>query len=202
MPQVSDCHKTVVNMGSFSPKILVALGSNLSFGEMLPVQILRAALKSMNDSLLKVEQVSRFFATPSFPIGNGPDYVNAAAMLCGEMSGVEILAILNRIEAEFARERDRRWGQRTLDLDLLAVRDEVAPDLPTFQAWRDIPLETQMTRAPDDLILPHPRMQDRAFVLVPLLDIAPDWQHPVSGLSVTEMLARLDGDEIAQIRPI
>ena len=61
------------------------------------------------------------------------------------------------------------------------------PDLKTYEYWRDLPLEVQKTAVPPELVLPHPRLKERAFVLVPLLDVAPDWCHPVSGESVREM---------------
>jgi 2-amino-4-hydroxy-6-hydroxymethyldihydropteridine diphosphokinase len=91
---------------------------------------------------------------------------------------------------------------RTLDLDLLAVGDLVLPDATTYAEWRALPADLQRLRAPDDLILPHPRMQDRAFVLVPLADVAPDWVHPVLGLSVAEMRDGLPADDLAGVVPL
>ena len=72
----------------------------------------------------------------------------------------------------------------------------------TWREWHDLPLDVQMSRAPDQLILPHPRIQDRPFVLVPLRDVAPDWVHPVLGMGVNEMLDRCDCDEIAGVVPL
>ncbi len=202
MSQEPDGHKSLAIKCSQSPKIIVALGSNLPFGERSPVDLLRAALSAINDSLLKVEQVSGFYATPSFPEGSGPDYVNAAALLCGELSAGEILQILHRIEADYGRTRETRWGQRTLDLDLLAVGDAVLPDVESYAYLRDLAQTEQIGRAPKQLVLPHPRIQDRAFVLVPLAEIAPDWCHPVSGQTATQMLAALPKAEISSIRPL
>ena len=68
--------------------------------------------------------------------------------------------------------------------------------------WQELPAAEQATLAPDQLNLPHPRLQDRAFVLVPLLDVAPDWRHPLSGRSVAEMLASLPDSEIAEVKPL
>ena len=89
------------------------------------------------------------------------------------------------------RERKVRWGPRIIDLDLLAADDFVLPDSDTYAHWRDLSADDQLDNAPKNLILPHPRLQDRAFVLLPLCDIAPDWCHPVSGLSVRQMCKQL-----------
>ncbi len=115
---------------------------------------------------------------------------------------MEVLATLHAVEARFGRERVTRWGGRTLDLDLLAMGTQVLPDAATQVAWRDLPPEDQARQAPDRLILPHPRMQDRGFVLVPLADVAPDWLHPLLGQNVRQMLARLPAGDLADITVI
>jgi 2-amino-4-hydroxy-6-hydroxymethyldihydropteridine diphosphokinase len=146
--------------------------------------------------------VSRFFATPAFPAGSGPDFVNAAAAFRSADAPNNILARLHEIEAAFGRSRGTRWGQRSLDLDLIAVGDRVLPDTATQTHWRDLPLPEQQRTAPADLILPHPRLQDRAFVLVPLADVAEHWRHPVLGLTVAQMRAVRPADEIAAVAPL
>ena len=182
--------------------VLVAFGSNMPLNGKDPVATVRAAAAALAGQGMVIRRMSRLFASPCFPAGSGPDYVNAAAVVEVREAAAQVLARLHALETEFGRERVQRWGQRVLDLDLLAYEDQVAPDPVTQGLWRNLAAEQQVLRAPDQLILPHPRMQDRAFVLVPLAEVAPDWRHPVLGLSVTELLARLQPADIAAVTPI
>lgn len=194
MPQPPD----QANVGESA---LIALGGNLPHDDAGgPERTLVRAIEAMNERIGPVTGKSALFQTPCFPAGAGPDYVNAAVRLTTRLGPQELLKALHAIEADFGRLRVQRWGQRTLDLDLLALGARIVPDRLTFELWRDLPLEEQIGRTPDRLILPHPRMQDRAFVLVPLAEVAPDWVHPVSGRSVAEMLAARPAEERAAIR--
>ena len=163
---------------------------------------LKSALSTLSGVNLTVLKVSRFFQTPCFPAGAGPDFVNAAALVESDLSAPEVLARLHAVEAQFGRVRQSRWAGRTLDIDLIGGEELILPDRATYEAWRDLPLEDQMKRAPEQLILPHPRLQDRAFVLVPLNDVAPGWIHPVLGLSVAEMLAKLPETDREAVVPL
>jgi 2-amino-4-hydroxy-6-hydroxymethyldihydropteridine diphosphokinase len=186
-------------MGQDYQSFLIALGGNQQSDSGPPARTLRAAIARLQQQGAVVAAVSPFYATPCFPAGAGPDYVNAAARISLPGGAAAALALLHRIEADFGRARDRRWGQRTLDLDLLAMGDTVLPDATVQAQWRALPLEDQMRAAPDDLILPHPRIQDRAFVLVPLADVAPDWVHPLLQLSVRDMRDALDPADVAAV---
>lgn len=200
MPQDKDCHNTYTNPSPTYPKVLVALGANMPSDVGSPEKTLLHAIDVLADSRLSVIEISPFYMTPCFPAGVGPDYVNAAAVLSGMESPKEMLTVLHDVEATLGRTRETRWGQRTLDLDLVGFGDMILPDLATYRDWHDLALSDQIKRTPDQLILPHPRMQDRAFVLIPLADIAPDWIHPVSGLSVRQMLDALPEADKSEVR--
>tara|TARA_R110002049_G_scaffold117332_3_gene270719 strand:+ start:109551 stop:110159 length:609 start_codon:yes stop_codon:yes gene_type:complete len=193
-----------LEVGSVPPKaqrsLLIALGGNLPSSLGKPAETLSNALKMLKISGAVIRAVSPFYNTPAFPAGSGPDYVNAAAWLEAPWDPPAALQVLHRIEAQMGRERTQRWGQRTLDLDLLACDDLVMPDAKTHLSWRNLPLEAQIGRTPEQLILPHPRMQDRAFVLVPLADVAPDWRHPLLNISVRAMLDALPQADKAAVR--
>ena len=182
--------------------ILLALGANLpsSFGA--PSETITESVNELRSAKLDVRAVSRLFHTPAYPPSSGAEYINAAVLCESALSPSEILATLHRVEEKFGRRRRQRWQARTLDIDLLAVGDQILPDLATHKAWRQLSLEAQQQRVPDRLVLPHPRLQDRAFVLVPLADVAPDWVHPTLRLSVAEMLAILPASMVADICPI
>ena len=183
-------------------QMLIAFGANLKTGELSLSATLLAAAKALQTPDISLKAMSRLFASPCFPAGAGPDYVNAAALLETTLSPVDLLAHLHAVEADFRRERLQRWGRRTLDLDLLAAGDVILPDQQTQTDWRNLPPADQPLQAPKTLILPHPRIQDRAFVLVPMADIAPDWRHPILGLTVRQMLARLDPADILAVTPL
>ncbi|WP_236016540.1 2-amino-4-hydroxy-6-hydroxymethyldihydropteridine diphosphokinase [Salipiger abyssi] len=181
---------------------MIALGANLPSPAGGPADTLRAALASLPEHGLRLTRQSRFYATPCFPEGAGPDYVNACAVLDGPDDPAQVLAALHAIEAEHGRARLQRWGSRSLDLDFLAMGDRVLPDATSQAAWRALTPGEQRTRTPDRLILPHPRLQDRAFVLVPLCDVAPDWRHPLLGQSVRALCGALPETDRAAVRPL
>jgi 2-amino-4-hydroxy-6-hydroxymethyldihydropteridine diphosphokinase len=186
--------------------VLIALGANLPVvvpgGAQAPSDTLVAALESLSRRGLMPVAVSRLYLTPCFPAGAGPDYVNAAARLQADLAPADLMNVLHEVEAEFGRERRQRWGMRTLDLDLIAADDQVLPDRQTWAEWAGMTAVEQTRRTPDRLVLPHPRLVDRAFVLVPLSDVAPEWVHPVTGQTVEQMRDALPAADLAAIQAL
>lgn len=181
---------------------LISLGSNAPGVHDAPTSAVLFGRLRLNVVFGDTAICSRLFATPAFPPGIGPDFINAVVALRTTLHPEAILAELHAIERMAARERTVRWGPRTLDLDLLGVGGQILPDKATHRLWRDMAPQEQRSRWPDGLILPHPRLQDRAFVLVPLADVAPDWVHPVTGLTVVQMRDVLPPEELASIIPV
>ena len=183
-------------------KTLIALGSNDNSVWGDPKVTVQKAMKKLNGLFTVNFQCSRLFHTPAFPAESGPPFVNAVVAGETDLPAAELLRALHNIEQDAGRVRVQRWGQRTLDLDLLAMGGQVLPDKQTFCAWQELPLDDQKTRMPDQLILPHPRIQDRAFVLVPLCDVAADWRHPVIDKTAAQMRDALPLNDCAQVVPI
>ncbi|WP_127901913.1 2-amino-4-hydroxy-6-hydroxymethyldihydropteridine diphosphokinase [Solirhodobacter olei] len=181
--------------------VLIALGANLPSAAGGPERTIPLALQEISKAGLEVVACSRFYDTPAFPDPSDPAYLNAVAAIATDLEPGDVLARLHRVEALFGRERIQRWGVRTLDLDLVAYGERVLPDLAGFTRWQRLPPEERVRRAPEELILPHPRLAERAFVLVPMAEIAPDWRHPVLGLTTAEMLARLPQEDRDAVRP-
>jgi len=153
----------------------------------------------LSSESVKIINQSPLYCSKAFPAGSGPDFINGAVLCETTLDAPQMMAHLHEIEHELGRSRNRRWEPRVIDLDLIDYNGEVQPDLDKYRHWLDLPLEQQMKCAPEQLILPHPRLQDRVFVLVPMHDIAPDWIHPVSGETLEHMLARFSATQLAEI---
>ena len=159
----------------FCVAILIALGANLASPDFAsPRETLAAAVDRLAACGLAVEARSRWYRSPAWPPSDQPDYVNGVIRVMTECEPEALLLLLQQVEEAFGRVRTIRNAARVLDLDLVAYNRKV------------------MRTADDRLILPHPWVQDRPFVLLPLRDVAPGWTHPVSGLSVEAMLQALD----------
>lgn len=157
--------------------ILIGLGANLPTDKGTePAETLRQALICLNSEPdIVVLKTSRIWLTAPVPVSDQPWYHNAAAALETQMSPHVLLKRLQVVEKDFGRVRTVRNAPRVLDLDLLAYHDEIMQK--------------------PELILPHPRLHERAFVLYPLQDIAPDWKHPAAKKSVADMIKLLPSSQ-------
>lgn len=153
----------------------IALGSNLGDS--------RATVKAALDTLAATPDItlvtqSSWYQTAAVGPPQ-PDFINGCAVLRVQMSPQLLLETLLSIETQFGRVRRERWGPRSLDLDLL-LYDDLVLNTPTLQ-------------------IPHPRMRDRAFVLVPLAEIAPHWIEPVSRKAIAELVQAVDCSSVVRI---
>ncbi len=159
--------------------ILIGIGASLPTPDgSLPRETCRAAAAAL-DALpgLSLRALSRWWeSAPIPPMPGAPWFVNGVARLSGAAEPAALLAALHAIEAAHHRARPYPNAPRTLDLDLL-----------------DCHGQRQATPA---LMLPHPRMTQRGFVLHPLAEVAPDWRHPVTGETVQALLRSLPAQEI------
>ena len=165
----------------------IALGSNLNLDGVSSLELIKKAVIELGKSNFNLQAISRFFKNPAFPIGSGPDFVNAVVKVHIDAQPQNILDQLHSIERKFGRSRGKRWDSRTLDLDLLAVGQSIQPSNSTYLYWHYLDLENQLNEIPSNLILPHPRMHERSFVLDPLKEIEPNWIHPVFKMSILRL---------------
>jgi len=167
--------------------ILIGLGANLASPAGPPAVTLAAAIDRLAGVEIITLQRSRWFVSAPVPASDQPWFVNGVIAVATALEPAALLAQMRRIEAEFGRVRGAANAARTLDLDLLAYGDRVESLSPGWAPG-----------SPGGLILPHPRLAERAFVLLPLADIAPSWHHPVTGRSRAELIGALDGAQVAR----
>jgi len=168
--------------------IYVALGANLPSAAGPPLATLRAALALLGAHGCRITARSSWYRTPAVGPPGQADYVNGVVSLATALPPAALLAQLHRIEARFGRARAMRWGPRVLDLDLIDYQGLVIGG----------DGDGDRGTATRSLILPHPEVSARAFVLLPLRDVAPAWRHPRSGTPVDRLLGDLDRREIGR----
>ncbi|MDR2136850.1 MAG: 2-amino-4-hydroxy-6-hydroxymethyldihydropteridine diphosphokinase [Synergistaceae bacterium] len=156
----------------------VGLGSNLG-NRLLNLRNALRHVKTANPGALQVLQTSDVFETPPWGVTDQPHFLNACLTAECALSPEELLALLKDIEAKMGRKETRRWGERMIDLDILAMGS--------------------LIYSSSGLRVPHADMHRRSFVLVPLAQVLPDWIHPVTNRSVAEMTEDFDKDGFVRI---
>ena len=157
-----------------SHRIFLSLGTNLGERRMN----LQQAISAMADSV-DVTDVSRLYQTAPWGLEDQPDFLNICLAGFSELSPPDLLIALKDVEGALGRKPGVRWGPRLIDIDIIFY-DEIV-----YQA--------------DDLMIPHKHVAERAFVLVPLADIAPAYRHPIIGMTVTDMLAQVDESTVYRV---
>ncbi|HWO87494.1 MAG TPA: 2-amino-4-hydroxy-6-hydroxymethyldihydropteridine diphosphokinase [Stellaceae bacterium] len=159
--------------------ILIGIGGNLEsaqFGP--PCDTLTAALAALKEKRIRILTRSGWYRTEPVPRSDQPWFVNAVVSLATELGAKDLLNALQATERQFGRVRGEPNAPRILDLDILDYQGEV--------------MDTT------SLVLPHPRLHERRFVLIPIAEIAPDWRHPILELTAVQLLTQLSSEQRIQ----
>ena len=156
--------------------IYIALGTNL--GDRL--ENLNAAIRAMAPEV-SILACSPVYQTPPWGYADQPEFLNQVIQAETSLAPEDLLAFLKRLERDLGRVPTVLYGPRLIDLDILFYNDQVIDTPP--------------------LVIPHPRLAERAFVLVPLADLAPELRHPVLGKAISELLKEIDTSEVHLYTP-
>lgn len=175
--------------------ILIALGSNLPGRWGTPIETIERAVTELRRAHVDVVAVSGIYATAGIGPGRASIYANAVLLAHSPRAPDALLSVLKRIERDAGRRTGRRWGPRVLDLDILDYKGQIRG-----RGTSDSSASVRRT-----LVLPHPQLHLRPFVLLPLLDIAPRWRHPILKRSADTLWrgirSRSAGRVLEQVRP-
>jgi 2-amino-4-hydroxy-6-hydroxymethyldihydropteridine diphosphokinase len=162
------------------PGIIIALGGNLPSSAGTPPQTFAAACDALRDRGLVIVRKARLYCSKPVPASDQPDYYNTCIEAYATLPAIGMMAALHQVEKAFGRERRAVNEARTLDLDLIDYEGRVSDE------------------RSGALVLPHPRMTDRGFVLKPMADLVPAWRHPRTGERLSTLLARLPNADDAR----
>ena len=165
--------------------ILIAFGGNLPFCGAAPADTILLAAESVH-YFAPIKALSSLYASPAYPDPSEPSFVNACALVETTLGPEALLARLHAVERAFGRRRSRVNAPRTLDLDLIDYEGAIM----------------KADASGGGLVLPHPRLAARPFVLKPIAEIAPTWADPLSGRSVDDLLGALAEDEVNAAQPV
>ena len=160
--------------------IIIGIGANLK--SVLYNSIIEACEKSLQlikESNIDVICQSSWYETEPIPASSQSNFINGVICVKTQLSNLDLLKVLLSIETKMGRRRSEKNAERIIDLDLIAYHDDI--------------IESEL------LTLPHPRMVERAFVLLPISELIPEWRHPLTNLSINTMLERVKGQRISKI---
>jgi 2-amino-4-hydroxy-6-hydroxymethyldihydropteridine diphosphokinase len=170
--------------------IIIGLGSNVTSRYGNSDTTIHAAFGELERAGIKVLRHSRLYRTQPYGLSSQPNFTNAAAVISTSYPPDALLSLLKRIERKAGRRSSERWGPRALDLDIIDYNKRILN-------WSQPNRQIKSTISA--LILPHPGAALRPFVLQPILDIAPFWHHPVSGLTASQLLIRIGRAKMGRI---
>jgi 2-amino-4-hydroxy-6-hydroxymethyldihydropteridine diphosphokinase len=165
----------VTDMDKRNNKVVLSLGGNI--GDVK--QTLTDSIKLLEQYVGKVSEKSPLYRTKAWGVESQPDFLNQALVLFSRLSPEELLVACLDIESKLGRVRKQKWYERTIDIDILFYNDEI--------------IDTS------NLIIPHQYIHERNFVLYPLVDLLPDYKHPLIGLSMKELKKECK-DELQVVR--
>ena len=159
----------------------IGIGANLpSLNFSTPRDTCEAAIKELLSFGIVIEKQSSWYRSAPIPTSTQPWFINGIISVKTSMKATELMVLLQSVEKKFGRVRTQKNAARTLDLDLIDYDN-------TISCWEGCEAS--------DLILPHPRMHERSFVLLPLFEISPSWCHPVFRTSIEKLIANLDSNQ-------
>ncbi len=175
--------------------IFIGLGSNLTSKQYpTSIAVVKAAIEAIEVSGIKIAACSNFYETEPVPKSDQPWFINAVAQIETTLSADQLLKTLHKIEEQLGRTRRDRWEARIIDIDLLCYDDVVVPERETW-------LLQSKNLENNEMVIPHSRMHERDFVLIPFKELAPGWVHPVLSKSVVELLEEQESAGIVRQIP-
>ncbi|MDX1923483.1 MAG: 2-amino-4-hydroxy-6-hydroxymethyldihydropteridine diphosphokinase [Alphaproteobacteria bacterium] len=162
--------------------IIIGVGGNIPFGSMSVPATLNAALDAFSAYGIRIHKRSSFYHSKPVPASDQPWFFNAVVSCTTELSPQELLRALLSIEQKFGRMRSVKNAARTLDLDIIDYDGKIIFD--------------------NELEIPHPRLASRAFILLPLMEIAPDWKHPQSGIPIADLVKALTDETLVNTKKL